>query len=128
QIAALAHGFQQALGHDERRVFAGLRQQDHKLIAAIAEGKVDQPQVRLDEVPDLRQQLRSYQVAVRVVHRLEVVQVNEDDAELMPESRRAVDFRFQRFVQMPRVVQAGAVICDGQLLNALYRLGVFNGY
>src|SRR5205807_64773 len=98
----LAHGFQQTLGHDERGLFAGLRQQDHKLIAAVAKGKVNQAQMRLDKVSNLRQQLRSHQMSVSVIHILEVVKINKNDAELVAEARRAVNLGLQRLIKMSR--------------------------
>src|SRR5207237_6745249 len=79
---ALAQRVEQALGDDHGRVFAGLGQQDHKLIAAVAEGVVNEAKVRLDEVSDFGQQLRADEVAVGIVDVLEMVEVDDDHAEL----------------------------------------------
>ena len=40
---------------------------------------------------------------------------------------RAVDLRVQHEIQMPRVVQAGAIVGDGQLVDALHVARVFDG-
>ena len=60
--------------------------------------------MRLDEVSNLRQQLRSHQMSVSVIHILEVVKINKDDAELVAEARRAVNLGLQRLIKMSRVV------------------------
>src|SRR3954465_13773218 len=59
----------------ERLILAGLRQQHDELIATIAEREIDQSQLRLDQISDLGQQLASYQMPVRVVHGLEVIEI-----------------------------------------------------
>src|ERR1035441_3208413 len=65
-----------------RLIFTGLRQQHHELVAAVAERKVNQPQLRFDQVSDFGQQPATYQMSMRIVDLLEVVKVNKDDAEL----------------------------------------------
>ena len=64
---------------------------------------------------------------VRVVDRLEVIQIDKQNAEFVTKSRRAVNLGVQCFIQMPRVIQTGAVVCDRQFLNLLYPTRVFNG-
>src|SRR6266568_7309562 len=125
--AAYPQILQQAPRHHQRRLFPGLGQQDDKFISAIAEGIVDQPQLRLDQISDLRQQLASNQVSVRVVHLLEVVKIDEEDGEFIVETRRAIDFRFQRLVKVARVVEASAIVRDGEFLDFLYRARVLDG-
>ena len=66
-------------------------------------------------------------MAVRVVHSLEEIQVNEDQREFIAVSLRAVNFRFQNKVQMAGVVKIRAVIGDGQFMNSLYVARIFNG-
>ena len=101
--------------------------QDDELIAAIAKGIVNQPQVRLDHVSDFCQQLAAHQMAVGVIDVLEMIEIDEDHAEFVFEAGRAIDFRLQRLVQVPRIVEAGAVIGDGQLLDLLDGAGVVDG-
>jgi len=115
---ARSQGVSQAARYHQGRIFSGLRQQHHELVAAIAECVVDQAQLGFDLVSDLGQQLASYEVAMRIVDLLEVVEVNEYDSELVVVSRLAINFRFQRLVQMTRVVQPGHVIGDRQFLNS----------
>ena len=51
------------------RIFLGrLRQQDDEFIAAVAERQIDQAAFFLDGFADFRQQLRTDQVAVGIVH------------------------------------------------------------
>ena len=116
----------QTFRHHHRLIFAGLRQQHHKLVATVAEGEINQPQLRFDQVPDFGQQPASHQMSMRVVDRLEVVEVDEDHAELVAEARRAVDLGFKGFVQMARIEQARAIVGDGQFLNLLDRPRILN--
>ncbi len=117
----------QALGNHQRLVFAGLRKQHDKFVAAVAKGEINQTQLRLDQISNLGQQSASDQVSLGVVDLLEVIQVDEDHAEFIAEPSRAVDLGFERLVEMPGVEQAGAVVGDGEFLNLLDRLGVFDG-
>src|SRR5438876_4366737 len=67
-------------------VFPSLRQQNHELVSAIAKSVNNHPKLRFDQIPDFRQQLASDQVPVRVIHLLEVVQINEQYRELVAEA------------------------------------------
>ena len=58
---------------------------------------------------------------------LEVVEVDEDQRKLERISVGAVNFRIQHEIQMPRVVEAGAIVGDRQLMNALHVARIFNG-
>ena len=115
----------QAPRHDERVFLGGLRQQDHKLVAAVAEREIDQAAGALHDLPDFRQQLGPDQVAVRVVDALEVVEVDEHQRKFVAVALRAVNLRLQNEIHVPRVVQAGAVVGDGQFVNALDVARVF---
>ena len=64
---------------------------------------------------------------VRVVHQLEAVEINEDQRELERVAVRAVNLRIQHEIQMPRVVEAGAVVGDRELMNALDVPRIFDG-
>src|SRR5205823_206121 len=81
----------------------------------------------LDHVTDFGEELRADQVAVGIVDTLEVVEIDKDDAEFMSETRRAVNLGFERLVEMPRVVEAGAIVGDGQFLDALDSARVIDG-
>ena len=56
--------------HHQRLIFSRLRQQHHKLVSAVTKRKINQPQLRLDQISNLRQQLAPNQMPVRVVDRL----------------------------------------------------------
>src|ERR1700730_19442433 len=58
-------------------------------------------------------------MSVRIVHLLEMIEIDKNDRKLVVVTLRAVDFRFQDEAHMRRVVQRGAVVLDGQLVNPL---------
>ena len=66
-------------------------------------------------------------MTVRVVHRLEVIQIDEQHTELVSESRRAVDLSLQCLIKMARVVEPGAVVRDGEFLNSLHPACILDG-
>ena len=66
-------------------------------------------------------------MSLGVIDLLEVIEVDEDHAEFITEPSRAVDLGFQRLREMPRVEQAGAIVRDGEFLNLLHGLRVFDG-
>src|SRR6266478_5373400 len=59
-------------------------------------------------------------MSVRVVHLLEMIEINKNDRKLVIVPLRAVDFRLQDEAHVPRVIQRGAVVLDGQLVNSLH--------
>src|SRR2546426_11586161 len=59
-------------------------------------------------------------MSVRVVHLLEMIEIDKNDRKLVIVPLRAVDFRFQDEAHVARVIQRGAVVLDGQLVNSLY--------
>src|SRR6266850_3716572 len=58
-------------------------------------------------------------MSVRVVHLLEMIEIDKNDRKLVIVALRAVDFRLQDEAHVARVVQRGAVVLDGQLVNSL---------
>src|SRR5439155_26326727 len=119
--------FKNAAAGDRSLLFRGLRQQDYKLVTAVAKRKIDEAKVLLDDLANFAQQLAANQVAVGVVHLLEAIEVKEDHAEFIAEARRTIDLRIERLIQMPRVEQPGAIVGYSQLLNALYRTRIIDG-
>jgi len=81
-----AQGIAQAFCHGQGLIFSGLRQEHNELITAIAEGVIDQAQLCLDQVADLRQQFAADQVTMGIVDLLEVIQIYKEDAELVAEA------------------------------------------
>src|SRR5207237_7748578 len=98
-----------------RLVLAGLRHHDHELVAAVAHWNVGRAQ-RLQEQPaNLVQHLRAGLVAVAVVHPLEVVQVEEDHRDRVPEPGGAHHFLLELPLPVARVEEAGVLVEDRQL-------------
>ena len=64
---------------------------------------------------------------IRVIHVFEMVEIEEDHAELIAETRRAVDLGFQRLIKMTRVVEAGAIVSDGEFLDLLDGASIIDG-
>src|SRR6185312_7362706 len=66
-------------------------------------------------------------MAIRIVHIFEMVEIEEDYAELIAKARRAVNFGFQRLIKMASVIESGAIVSDCEFLDFLYGAGVVNG-
>src|ERR1043166_2841041 len=81
----------------------------------------------LDSMSNFRQKLAAGEVAVRVIDLLEVVEVDEQHRELVTEAGRTIDLGLKSFIKMPGVIQASAVVGDGQFLDALDRARVIDG-
>src|SRR5216684_2134423 len=62
---------------------------------------------------------------MRVVHLLEMVQVDEYDREFVVVALRAVNLRLQDEAHVPRVIKRSAIVGDGQLVNFLNVSRVF---
>jgi len=62
---------------------------------------------------------------MRVVHLLEMIQVNEHDRKFVVVALRAVNFRIQDESHVPRIVKRSAVILDRQLVDSLHVPRVF---
>src|SRR2546428_2512889 len=73
----------------------------------------------LQRISNFRQQPRANQMPVRIVHLLEMVQVDEHDREFVVVALRAVNLRLQDEAHVPRVIERSAIIGDGQLVNFL---------
>ena len=117
----------QAAGDNLGGKFAGLRKQGNELIAPVAEGVIDETEAVLDGDADFIQQAAADEVAVAVVDLLEVVEVEEEDAELVAEAGGAVDLGLDGVVEVARVVKSGAVIGDGEFLDLFDGAGVVDG-
>src|SRR5438477_3031337 len=66
-------------------------------------------------------------MSMRVVDLLEVVEIDEQDGELIAVACRAVDFCFKSFIEMTGIIEAGAIVGDGEFLNLFHRACIFNG-
>src|SRR6266566_1588652 len=79
---------------------------------------IDSAQVALDQLADPPQDLRAYQVPVGIIDVFEPIEVHEDEGELVPEARGAVDFPLEHLIEMPGVVEPRAVVGYCKLLHA----------
>src|SRR5262245_14160886 len=66
-------------------------------------------------------------MTIGVIDVLEVVEIEKDHAELVTEASGAIDLSLERFIKMTGVVEAGAIVSDGEFLDLLHRAGVVNG-
>src|SRR5439155_192572 len=82
-------------------------QHDQELLPAVPRHAVHRARRLPQDLSDLRERRVAREVAVRVVVRLEVIDVCQQDRERAPESPRPLRFARQRVHQMPPVVEAG---------------------
>src|SRR5436190_7068221 len=66
-------------------------------------------------------------MSVRVVDCFEVIEVNEQHAELITKTRRTIDLSLKRLIKMTRVIEASAVVGDSQFLNFFDGARVLDG-
>ena len=92
----VAHGLADPPGRGETARDVGLRQQDHELLAALPEREVDLPDDAADPLRELDQHGVAGAVPVPVVDLLEVVQVEDEDAERAAEPAGPFDLQAQR--------------------------------
>ena len=104
--------------------FGGLRQQDHELIAAVAEGEIDHAAFFFDRCADFGEELGAHQVTVGVVDIFKVVEVDEDQRKLEGVAMRTVQLGIEHEIQMARVVEGGAIVGDRELVDALDVAGI----
>src|SRR5918992_2533685 len=84
-------GHPQLLGHGQAALQVGLGQDEHELLAAVAGEGVDVPDAAGDPAPELDQHLVAPLVAVAVVDRLEVVDVQHEQGQDPAEAAGALD-------------------------------------
>ncbi len=117
----------QAARDAERVFFRCLRKQDDEFVSAVAKREIDHAALFFDGLADFGEKLRAHQVAVCVVHILEVIEIDEDERKLEGVAVRAVDLGIEHEIQMARVVEAGAIVGDRQFVDALDVARVFDG-
>src|SRR5260370_38909218 len=66
---------------------------------------------------NLDQKLRPHQVSVRVIHRLEVVEIQEQQAERVLQLLGAFDLLIQNQMQIPDVEQMREIVEVGEILH-----------
>src|ERR1035441_10571567 len=90
-------------GVGQRGFRASLGHQDHKLVAAVAETKV-LPATEFEQTPaGVDKQFAAYKVTMRVVHKLEAVEVKECEAYRQPQLAAALQLAGQNVVKVPHI-------------------------
>ena len=104
---------------DRRRAFAaGVGQDQRELVAAEARDHVGLARALANQPRRLDQRAAAVQVAVRVVDRLEPVEVDEQQRQRPAAARGALGFPAQHLRQVARVVELRQVVGDRQRLGA----------
>ena len=103
-------------------------EQGDELVAAVSEAGVCGAEGAAHEAADLGQQAAADEVAVGVVDLLEVVEVDEEQAEAcLGDGCGELDLLVQQGVEVAGVEEAGAVVGDGELVDELDRAGILDG-
>ena len=106
-----------ALAHRIRAVAAGIRQDQSELVAAEARHHVGLARAAANDRGRLDQCAAAGQMPMRVVDRLEAVQVDKEQRERPSAARRALGFATQDLIQIPRVVQVREIVGNRQRLR-----------
>src|SRR2546422_9353716 len=121
------HQVLDALHYRQRVPLRSLGEKDHELVASVTEGVVDHAEVALDNVANHPEQSRADEVAVGVVHLLEVIEIDEDHGKLIPVAGGPVDFSIEHEVQMAGVIERSAIVRNRQLVDPLDVTRVLEG-
>src|ERR1035438_9338947 len=113
-------------GLGEGSLRAGVRHQDYKLVASIAKAPVLLAGQLLQTAAGGGQQFATYQVTVRVIDQLELVQINKCQAQRLHQPAAALQLAAQNVVEMAYVEEASRVVCNGQLLDAGHIMSVLD--
>ena len=111
--------FPESFRHDSCAGFVCMGQQRDELIAAIASEEVVHAQDSLKTGGDVLEHPIAGLVSEVVVDLLEVVDVDEDQAEMIAGALAAADFGGDLFLEEGVVVQAGETVADNELLELL---------
>ena len=115
-----------ALGEVHRAVEVGAGQHHGQLLAAVAGGLVDLAGRLLEDPGHLAQHDVALLVAVGVVDRLEVVEVDHHQAELLPEALGALDLGLEDLVEPAAVEEAGELVGHRLALDRLVQADVLD--
>ena len=106
---------------DRRRAFAARVGQDQReLVAAEARHDVGLARAQANQPRGLDQRPAAVEVAVRVVDRLEPVEIDEQQRQRPAAARGALGFTAQHLRQVARVVELRQIVGDRQRLGALH--------
>src|SRR2546425_4790960 len=87
-----------------------MRQEDHEFLPGVARHAVGSAGELFQELPEVREDLVSNRLAVALPQRLEVVDVQDQDRELMAVPLRLLDFGLEAPVEVTFVVEGGDVV------------------
>ena len=100
-------GFAHALRHPERLVGIGVGQHDGELLAPVPGRDIVGPDRLLDDLRDLPQRRITLGMAVLVVEALEVIDVDHQDGDLVPEPLGLQQLARQVLLEVPMVEEPG---------------------
>jgi hypothetical protein len=113
QVRGAFEGLADPFGHLGGLDLGGSRQDDGEFIAPVAIGRIHPADRFQDHLGHAPEDLIPFQVAVDVVEDLEVIQVEEEQAEGGVLPLDPFHFLVQLVVEMPLVVQSGQSVGDG---------------
>lgn len=120
---ALAH----LLGEVGGLGLGGVRRQEYEFIAAVAEGDISGTREAEHAGADLGEEAAADLVTVAVIDGFEVVEIEEDEAEVSAGASSSKDLFLKHLLEAALVVEAGAVVGDGEGLDFFDGAGIFNG-
>ena len=99
----------------------GFRHEDHELVAAVARHHVGAAAVLFEDVTHALEDDVALEVAVKIVHEFEAVEVHQHQRERAVRARRALPFGRERFHEEAMCLDAGQAVGDGLFLRPLER-------
>jgi hypothetical protein len=111
------HGRAGRFGQRERALAVGVRQHEPELVAAHARDHPDVPHGGAEAFGGAGEQLVAIGMTARLVHALEVVDVEQHDGERLPAGARRVELAGERLLEAAVVRQLGQGVAVHQLLE-----------
>src|SRR5208283_1966812 len=110
KLASLLHG--------------GFRHEDDEFVATVACHDIGAATVAFENLANALKNKVAFQVAIKIVDKLEAVQVHEDEGEGTSGAGRALPFGRESFHKKAMSLDAGEAVRDGLFLGLLEREGV----
>src|SRR3984885_1565549 len=117
------HSLHHTPGQPHRAIFAALRQQHHKLFAAVPSRKVRQSHRRSQNRPQATQHLITRRMSPPIVDRLEVVHIDQQYRKLPLPSARHRKLHHQPLLKRPAIPQTSQLIGHRKLPQLI--IGLF---
>src|SRR5687768_2517383 len=115
------HGQADPFGGDEATRYLSLGLDDGELVTADPRDDVTRARLAAQQGSDMLKEPVAFLVAEAVVHELEAIGVQQEQHQSARVPNRAGRLLTQSLVEMARVVQAGELVGQGELLRALER-------